>query len=304
MGIPSLTPSPTCLAGSVPTDLPWALPRADGSIRGGGGGAVPETTRPRLLAFQKTPGDTRTWPSSPAAAAAILDSAGSGVADVDMARSQPGAAPEASLPPATRALHPLLWVSLLMCLSAGGSPLCGMETIRLLQNITKLLGDTTDGMLYTPEDITVHGEGAGWPGAKPSLLPLPHCAAAPAGVHGGELELLPHRAAGDPVGAQGAHQESLLADQEPEPDGAAQTEGQDLQDGPAMSSLRGPPGAACASILEQAPGAAAEGVLASGEQCAFLFILTWVPGCWNLGDLSSIPASLQWNAPGAGQPHS
>ncbi|XP_075771437.1 interleukin-15-like isoform X4 [Pelodiscus sinensis] len=37
----------------------------------------------------------------------------------------------------------------------GGSPLCGMETIRLLQNITKLLGDTTDGMLYTPEDITV-----------------------------------------------------------------------------------------------------------------------------------------------------
>ncbi|XP_074872465.1 interleukin-15-like [Carettochelys insculpta] len=72
-----------------------------------------------------------------------------------MVFSKPGSAPKASLPPPMWGLHALLWVTLLTCLSAGRTRVCGREAIRILQNITKLLGDTVDGMLYTPEDITV-----------------------------------------------------------------------------------------------------------------------------------------------------
>ncbi|EMP23814.1 Transcription elongation factor SPT5 [Chelonia mydas] len=49
----------------------------------------------------------------------------------------------------------LLLVSLLTSGSVRGRRACGKEAIRVLQNVTKLLGDATDGILYTPEDITV-----------------------------------------------------------------------------------------------------------------------------------------------------
>ncbi|KAH1180994.1 hypothetical protein KIL84_001928 [Mauremys mutica] len=54
-----------------------------------------------------------------------------------------------------RGLRALLLVSLLTCVSVRGRRVCGKEAIRVLQNVTKLLGDATDGTLYTPEDITV-----------------------------------------------------------------------------------------------------------------------------------------------------
>ncbi|KYO30891.1 pleckstrin-like proteiny domain-containing family G member 2 [Alligator mississippiensis] len=65
-----------------------------------------------------------------------------------------GAGLDGDPPTGARGLCTLLLVSLLPCVPGREPPGC-REGVRLLHNVTRLLGDANDPKLYTPDDITV-----------------------------------------------------------------------------------------------------------------------------------------------------